>query len=165
MSSEQSFTPPTTPTMLADQHLSSSSPPTRKCVQYDVTCLNMVSVENIILPYVKFIICTVIGLSVQRSGFESWLVCVGLAQDKEALLQFFLRVFWFSAVSVISLTFIIWDLNPVRRVSVMEFLRTDFLKKKIVSYELRKINYWNKHHCVGNKSHVFQHVLQCSKRV
>ena len=46
VSSEQSFTPPTTPTMLADQHLSSSSPPTQKCVQYDVTCLNMVSVEN-----------------------------------------------------------------------------------------------------------------------
>jgi hypothetical protein len=49
VSSEQSFTPPTTPTMLADQHLSSSSPPTQKCVQYDVTCLNMVSVENNIL--------------------------------------------------------------------------------------------------------------------
>jgi len=49
VSSEQSFTPPTTPTMLADQHLSSSSPPTRKCVQYDVTCLNMVSVEKNIL--------------------------------------------------------------------------------------------------------------------
>jgi hypothetical protein len=49
LSSEQSFTPPTTPTMLTDQHLSSSSPPTQKCVQYDVTCLNMVSVENNIL--------------------------------------------------------------------------------------------------------------------
>jgi hypothetical protein len=50
VSSEQSFTPPTTPTMLADQQLSSSSPPSQKCVQYDVTCLNMVSVENNILP-------------------------------------------------------------------------------------------------------------------
>jgi len=46
VSSEQSFTPPTTPTMLADQHLSSNSPPAQKCVQYDVTCLNVVSVEN-----------------------------------------------------------------------------------------------------------------------
>jgi len=49
VSSEQSFTPPTTPTMLADQHLSSNSPPAQKCVQYDVTCLNVVSVENNIL--------------------------------------------------------------------------------------------------------------------
>lgn len=45
LSSEQSFTPPTTPTMLADQHLSSSSPPAQKCVQYDVTDMNMVSLE------------------------------------------------------------------------------------------------------------------------
>jgi hypothetical protein len=45
LSSEQSFTPPTTPTMLADQHLSSSSPPTQKCVQYDVTGMNLVSLE------------------------------------------------------------------------------------------------------------------------
>jgi len=45
MSSEQSFTPPTTPTMLADQQLSSNSPPSQKCVQYDVTCMNLVSLE------------------------------------------------------------------------------------------------------------------------
>jgi hypothetical protein len=45
LSSEQSFTPPTTPTMLADQQLSSSSPPTQKCVQYDVTGINLVSLE------------------------------------------------------------------------------------------------------------------------
>ncbi|PNF40389.1 hypothetical protein B7P43_G01598, partial [Cryptotermes secundus] len=46
LSSEQSFTPPTTPTMLADQHLSSSSPPMQKCVQYDVTGMNMGGCEE-----------------------------------------------------------------------------------------------------------------------
>ncbi|PSN38835.1 hypothetical protein C0J52_12608 [Blattella germanica] len=39
MSSEQSFTPPTTPTMLADQHLSNSSPTSQKCPQYEVSGL------------------------------------------------------------------------------------------------------------------------------
>lgn len=45
LSSEQSVTPPTTPTMLTDHHLSSNSPLSQKCAQYDVTGMNLVSLE------------------------------------------------------------------------------------------------------------------------
>ncbi|KDR16326.1 Histone-lysine N-methyltransferase MLL5 [Zootermopsis nevadensis] len=46
LSSEQSVTPPTTPTMLTDHHLSSNSPLSQKCAQYDVTGMNLGGCEE-----------------------------------------------------------------------------------------------------------------------
>ena len=48
MSSEHSFTPPTTPTMLADQQLSNSSPTSQKCAQYELSGINSVSFDLIL---------------------------------------------------------------------------------------------------------------------